>query len=189
MGVKRPIRVGEKGGTGSCGFSLLELMSASAILIVGILGCMVVMGVASANNGRSKFHTTAATLAGSTMEKILAIPSSATGAAAQTQITDCAGTQFTIDTNAGPAGSGADLIPPGGAFSGLIDFSKPPIPNYSMTYSMCAPSGGQYDVRWRIDPGPTPSTQLVTVAAKSINVNQGAILTLPYNVHHLRGDF
>ena len=181
----RLTRLSNDGSAKVRGFSLLELAIAAAILMVGILGCIVVMGMATANNGRSKFHTTAATLAGSTMEKIIAIPSTATGVAAQTQITDCAGNTFTINTAQG----GAPLIANGNAFSGLIDFSQPQQPNYSMTYSMCSQSGGQYDVRWNVGPGPTLSTQLVTVGARSINANQGAMLTLPFTLHQLRGDF
>lgn len=166
------------------GFSLLELAIAMAVLMVGLLGSIVVIGVASANNGRSKLHTTAATLTESTMERILAIPQAATGPAAQTQVTDCAGNNFTIETAVG----GSPLIT-NGAFSGSIDFSQPAQPNYSMTYAMCSASGGAYDVRWRVDPGPTPSTQLITVAAKSIGANRGVLFSLPYTLHHLRGDF
>ena len=183
MAKKRLIRDG-KSSAEERGFSLLELSMAMAVLLVGLLGGIVVIGMATANNGRSKLHTTAATLTESTMEKILAIPETATGAAAQTQITDCAGNAFTIETAAG----GSPLIT-NGAFSGSIDFSQPAQPNYSMTYAMCSSSAGSYDVRWRVDPGPTPSTQLITVGAKSVGANRGAMLTLPYTLHHLRGDF
>lgn len=183
MSEKRLIRE-VKSDRKSRGFSLLELAIAMAVLLVGLLGGIVVIGVASANNGRSKFHTTAATLAESTMERILAIPETATGTAAQTQITDCSGNTYTVETAAG----GSPLVPSGGAFSGSIDFSKAAKPNYSMNYTMCSTSGGTYDVRWRVDSGPTRSTQLITVSVKSISAN-GALLTLPYTLHQLRGDF
>jgi len=78
------------------GFSLLELTMAMAILAIGLLGSIVVIGVASANNGSSKLHTTAKALAESTMEKIVAIGSKST--ATQTSITDCANNTFTIET-------------------------------------------------------------------------------------------
>lgn len=182
MSEQRPIREIKRNAK-SRGFSLLELAIAMAVLLVGLLGGIVVIGVASANNGRSKFHTTATTLAESTMERILAIPETATGGAAQTQITDCSGNTYTVATAVG----GSPLIS-SGAFSGSIDFSQAAQPNYSMNYAMCATSGGTYDVRWRVDPGPTPSTQLITVSVKSISAN-GALLTLPYTLHHLRGDF
>jgi Tfp pilus assembly protein PilV len=169
------------------GFSLIEVMMAMSVLMVGVLGGVLVISVAAANNGRSKLHTTAVTLAESTMERILAIPKKATGAAAQTKITDCAGNTFTIQTAPG----GSPLIS-SGAFAGTIDYSQPPQPDYSMRYVMCSAGNGvAYDVRWRIDPGPTPSTQLVTVSSKTIAGGGAAAaqFTLPYNLRSFRGDF
>jgi prepilin-type N-terminal cleavage/methylation domain-containing protein len=160
----------------SRGFSLIELMIAMAVLAVGLLGGIVVIAVATANDGRSKLHTTAVTMASSTMEKILAIPQKATGGAAQTKLTDCAGNTFTIET----------------AVGGSVDFSQAPQPNYSMRYVMCSTGiGVPYDVRWSIDAGPTPSTQLVTVSAKPIvgNGAAAALFTLPFTLHQLRGNF
>jgi hypothetical protein len=57
-----------------------------------------------------------------------------------------------------------------------------------MRYVMCSTGGSvAYDVRWRIDPGSTPSTQLVTVSAKPVVKN--GIATLPYTLHQERGNF
>jgi hypothetical protein len=165
-------------------------MIAMAVLVVGLLGGIVVIGIATANNGRSKLHTTAVTLAESTMEKIVAVPKSATGAAAQTRMADCAGHVFNIQTERG----GSDVIEIG-AFAGTIDFSKPPQPDYSMTYVMCSTGGGiTYDVRWRIDaeekpPDNAPSLQLVTVSAKPVGGNAAASFTLPFTLRQTRGDF
>lgn len=193
MALKHYMNVGAKireiqTGKMSRGFSLIELMIAMTVLVVGLLGGIVVILLSSANNGKSKLHTTAAAMAESTMEKIVAIPQNAAGAAAQTQITDCAGNTFTIETAPG----GAPLIPAGGAFAGSVDFSQPPLPNYSMPYVMCSTGTGMtYDIRWRIDAGPTPSTQLVTVSAKPGLGNQTAAaqFTLPSTLHQLRGNF
>jgi len=175
----------------SRGFSLIELMIAMAVLAVGLLGGIVVIAMSAANNGKSKLNTTAVTLAESTMETILAIPEKATGTATQTQLTDCAGNTFTIETAQTAAGVGTALIA-NGAFAGSVDYSQPPVPNYSMQYVMCSTGAGLvYDIRWRIDQGPTPSTQLVTVSAKPGAGNQAvaAQFTLPFTLHELRGDF
>jgi Tfp pilus assembly protein PilV len=170
------------------GFSLIEVTMAMGVLMVGLLGGILVISVAAANNGRSKLHTTAVTVAESTMERILAIPKKATGPAAQTKMTDCAGNTFTIQTAPG----GSPLISDG-AFAGSIDYSQPPQPNYSMQYvATCSPGNAvAYDVRWRIDAGPTPSTQLVTVSSKSIagGAAAAAQFTLPYTLKGFRGDF
>lgn len=171
----------------SRGFSLIELMIAMAVLAVGILGSIVVIAVATTNDGRSKLHTTAAAMAQSTMERIIAIPAKTVGADAQTKITDCAGTTFTIETAAG----GSPLIT-SGAFAGSVDFTQPPQQNYSMNYVMCSTGASvPYDVRWRIDDGPTPATQLVTVSAKPIVANGASAtqFTLPSTLRQLRGKF
>jgi len=168
------------------GFSLVELIIAMAVLAVGLLGGIVVIGVATANNGRSKLHSTAITLAESTMERIVAIGSKATGTATQTRITDCAGNTFTIETAPG----GSEVIT-SGAFVNTIDFAKPAQPNYSMNYVMCSSGGGMtYDVRWRIDSGYTPATQIVTVSAKPLPGAAAVVapLTLPVTLRQTRGD-
>lgn len=167
------------------GFSLIELMIAMTVLVIGVLGSMGIIFVASASNGRSKLNTTAATLAESTMERIVAIPQSASGPAATTAITDCAGNTFVVDTDPG----GSPVIS-AGAFA-TVDFNQDAVPNYSMRYTVCpAGSGVAYDVRWRIDPGPTPATQLVTVSAKALagNVSPSAVFSRPVTLHAYRGN-
>jgi prepilin-type N-terminal cleavage/methylation domain-containing protein len=175
---------GAKGAKMSRGFSLIEVMFAMAVLVVGLLGGITVIAVATANDGRSKLHSTAILLAQSTMEKIAAIP--AASANTQTSLTDCAGNPHTIETAVPPPGGSPAMIN-GGAFSGTIDFSQPTVANYSMVYVTCS-SGGNvgYDVRWRIDSGPPPTTQPVPESAKP-RVRAGAPqLCLPYPLHPLR---
>ena len=155
MVTRRPLTKGIAGA----GFSLLELMLAVSVLAVGMLGGIGLICVAKASDGGSRLNTTAATLAESTMESILAVPASTTGSAALTTVTDCRGNANSVNTAVITDGSPA----------GVIDFTQPAVPQYSMLYSMCSASGGlTFDVRWRVDAGPTPSTQLVTVSVKSI---------------------
>jgi prepilin-type N-terminal cleavage/methylation domain-containing protein len=171
----------------SRGFSLIEVMIAMAVLAVGLLGSIVVIGVASANDGRSKLHSTAVTLAQSTMEKIVAIPNNA--ANTQTTLTDCGGTPHTIETAVLAPGVSPQLIS-SGAFAGTVDFTQPTVINYSMVYVTCSTGGNVgYDVRWRVDQGSTPGTQMVTVSAKPLVSAGAAQFTLPYTLHQLRGNF
>ncbi len=167
---------------------MIELMIAMTVLVVGLLGSMGIIFVATASNGRSKLSTHAATLAESTMERIVAIPQSATGAAAITAINDCAGNAFIVNTQPG----GAPLLS-SGAFAD-VDFNQATTPGYAMAYTDCPASPGAagvpYDVRWRIDPGPTPNTQLVTVSAKALAGGNSpvAVFSRPRTLHQLRGD-
>ena len=164
------------------GFSYIELMIAMVVLAVGLLGGIIVICAASANNGSSKLRTTAGTLAEGTLERIIALPP---GAA--TTVSDCQGNSFDFQT-AQPGPGGPALINPFGDTQ--VDFSQPAIPGYSMLYAMCSP--GQvvrYDVRWTINPGPTPSTELVTVSARPATgpAAPAATFVLPVSLSGVRG--
>ena len=169
-------------GTQAAGFSLLELTIASSILAVGLLAGMGVICAATASNGSSKINTAAATVAQSTMEKILAVPGRAVGTAALTSINDCAGNSFAINT--APGGSPVTT----GMFPG-IDYTQPAVAEYSMTYVTC--SGLNFDVRWSIQAGLiAPSTELVTVSVKSLRTpaNPAAALVRKFSLQMLRGN-
>jgi prepilin-type N-terminal cleavage/methylation domain-containing protein len=163
--------------TGQAGFSLIEVMLAILVLGIGLLGSIGMICAAAASNSGSKLNTTAATLAESTMEKIVAMPQ---GGAALPNLTDCKGNTFSMGTT-------VSNNPPD---PGVIDFRQPPVPNYSMLYVMC--SSGQditYDVRWRVDPGPSPATELVTVSVKSgVSAGPVAALARPITLRTLRGN-
>lgn len=160
------------------GFSLLELMIAATILAVGILGGIGVICAATASNGGSKLNTEAATVAESSMEKVLAVPLSLAGT---TTFSDCRGNAFAMNTAIG----GSDLT--GGLFPG-VDYTKPAKLGYSMTYVMC--SGFTFDVRWNIAQGPTPSTELVTLSVKSVRTpaNVAAGFARKFTLHALKGN-
>jgi prepilin-type N-terminal cleavage/methylation domain-containing protein len=145
------------GRKSSRGFSLVELMIAMVVLAVGLLAAAGLIGAAMAGNVAPKLGSTSATLAESTMERILAVPPDATGTAALTTLTDCAGNNFIVNTLVGGS---------------PLDFKQPALPGYAMQYVTCAAGQNMtYDVRWMIEPGPTPSTQLITVSARVLPGN------------------
>lgn len=187
--------------TKQCGFGLIELLIAMLVLTVGLLGGMVILTVAIASNAQAKFDTGAVSLAQSTMDKILAL--SAVAANQTTSVTDCNGIVHTVNSAiAGNNPTGAPTTTLNGLANGTqaIDFTAAPVANYSMQYTMCAAGGvgyvGQpqvYDVRWNVSPGPTPSTQLILVAAKNISEtgnggSQSRYFAVPITLRALRGD-
>jgi len=180
MKQQHPIRTRT---TGQAGFSLIEVLVAMVVLGVGLLGSIGLICAAAASNSGSKLNTTAATLAESTLERLVAVPQGG-GNGPLTSLTDCQGNVFSMDTSLG--GSPA---PPSGPIT-AIDFHQAPVPNYSMQYVMC--SGGQnltYDVRWRVDAGPTIATQLITVSVRSqTTAGPAAALARPITLRTLRGN-
>jgi prepilin-type N-terminal cleavage/methylation domain-containing protein len=148
------------------GFTLIEMLLASVILLVGLTAGIALIIMAMANDSRSKNDTSATVLAQMTIETIAAVPANAT---TSMTIIDCNPTtssaSHTINTTGSGTGAGAPLT------SGIIDFSQSAVIGYSMTYYGCQASTGDrqttYDIRWNIKTL-TANTKLVTVAAKPI---------------------
>src|SRR5579864_422188 len=164
----KPTSAKQRRGLLERGFSLIELMITMVVLAVGLLAGLGMIIAAIASNGGPKTNTATATLAESTMERIVAVPLSPSGVSSPTSLSDCAGNNFTINTAAG----GSPLVTTTWGVS--ADFQQPPVPGYSMLYVNCATGQGlTYDIRWTIEPGPTPSTELVTVSARAVGTNTG----------------
>jgi|SRR5881275_1082287 len=199
MELKRALRKSRR----QSGFSLIELLLAMVVLTVGLLGGMIVIVTAIASNARNRFDTAAVALAQSTMDRITVL--SAGDAGQTTQMTDCNGTVFTLNT---AAGGGAPLTNLAAVANGnqAIDFTQPAVANHQMLYTLCAagatdgqPLGNPqiYDVRWNIQavPGPggtTTGQEMVLVAAKNIsavgNGNQSRFFAMPITLRALRGN-
>ena len=166
--------------TGQTGTSLIELMMASFVLTVGVLGCAVLIPIAIGTNSKNRQQSNSTVIAQMAIEKITS--ASAGGAAALT-ITDCAGAAHTINI------TGSTVLS-----SGSIDFSAAQGSSgapagYYMSFTSCGTSGRQstYDVRWNIQ---TPSSyvSLVTVSAKMKGSGTNQILfSLPVTIRSLVG--
>jgi prepilin-type N-terminal cleavage/methylation domain-containing protein len=167
------------------GMSLIELMIASLVLTVGVLGCAVLIPLAIGTNSKNRQQSNSTVIAQMTMEKI----SSASAGGSTLTITDCAGNANTINITGSTGGTGATLLA-----SGSIDFapaqgSAGAPAGYYMSYTSCGTSGRQstYDVRWNVQ---TPSSyvKLVTVSAKMKGSGTNQILfSLPVTIRSMVG--
>jgi type II secretory pathway pseudopilin PulG len=150
------------------GISMIELMMAGAIMVIGSLSMIGLIVGSIATNNRNKLDSTQTMLATSILEQI---NSTIIGSGSST-LTDCAGTSWTINTD--PLVGGASLSGSG------IDFAQnSPPAGYFMDYVLktpCANSGspqGIYDVRWHVDKVGTTSTFLITVGTRMKNHGEG----------------
>lgn len=144
------------------GISMVELLIAGVIMVVGFMALIGLVVTAIANNTRNRLDTTATMLDLMVVEAI----SSQAPSIGTISLTDCAGNTWNLSQQGSVSpGTGANLA------GTQIDFSQAQssIPaDYSMTWAVC--NGGStvnamYDVRWNVQTLGTYS-RLVTVAAK-----------------------
>ena len=155
------------------GSTLIELMMACLILLVGFTGGLALILVSIKNDSRDKTDSTATILSQMVTEMVASVPANAS---TSVTITDCNPTtssaSHTISTTGSTSGSGAPLTS-----GGQIDFTQSTVSGYSMTFYSCQASTGDrqalYDVRWNVK---TLSTyaKLVTVAARSSDTSTDA---------------
>lgn len=147
------------------GMTVIELLIAGVVLVVGMLAIMALMGVATGNNGRSKVDSTSTMLSQAVVEQISAVlAGGGPGSITDNNNCDGTGTTFVIDSASGAAPNGV-----GARLAGAnIDFTQaaPPAGSH-MDYVDCAANiRTVYDVRWNVQTiGPT-GTFLITVGAK-----------------------
>jgi len=161
------------------GTSLIELMIACLVLMVGVAGVVSLIPIAIGANSRNRQQSNSTVIAQMVMEKILSVP--AGGAAPVLVINDCTPTAFNINTT----GGGAPLLA-----SGDVNFGAAAPAGYGMNYTACGPAGGGqsvYDVRWNIQT-PSAYVKLITVSAKlrgsGTNLN---MFSLPVTIRSMAG--
>jgi prepilin-type N-terminal cleavage/methylation domain-containing protein len=159
------------------GMSLIELMIAMVVLLVGIVGSMALIAYAIGGNGRSRQQSNATVIAQMVSEKISSQKASLSNSLS---ITDCTGTSTTVQTAAG-----------GGALtsSGDVDMTQAAVTGYQMYYTDCGTSNRQmiYDVRWTITQ-PSTYTKMVIVTAKMKGAGTDVkTFSLPVSVRSLVG--
>jgi len=147
---------------------MIELLIATLVFVVCMLGIVPLFIIAVGNNGRSKLDTTSTELAQSVIEQISAV----LARGGPPSIQDCGSSApWTINTDLTPSGE-VPLTIDGKA----IDFTAAQVPGYSMNFFVCGDSpvkGAIYDVRWRIDKTTgtdCTNTCLITVSARPKNM-------------------
>ncbi len=161
------------------GTSLVEMMIACIVLLVGVLAAASLIPLAIGTNSRNRQQSSSTVISQMIMEKILSVPP---GAPTPT-LSDCINPPTTINASGSPAGSGAALLS-----TGDVDFSQTAPAGYSMLYTACGTNGQQstYDVRWNIQT-PSPYAELVTVSAKLRGATNFAVFSLPVTIRSMIG--
>ena len=154
------------------GFTLVEMVIAAFVLLVGLTAGMVLIVTAMANNNRSKMDSSATVLSQMTLEMIATVPANAVS---NVTVVDCNPRR----RSRRPAQWGA------------IDFTQSKIIGYSMTYYSCRASTGDrqalYDIRWNIKTL-SPDARLVIVAAKPTGTDTHAnFLAVPVTLKMIVG--
>ena len=148
------------------GFTLIELMFAGLVMLVGLTGGLLLVLTAVASNNRDKMDSSGTVLAQMALEMIASVPANS---GSNVSVTDCNPTTSSAThtmTTTGGTGSGAGSPLTSG---GAIDFTQSTVAGYSMMYYACQASTDDrqaiYDVRWNIKTL-SVDAKLVTVAAQ-----------------------
>ncbi len=158
--------------------SLIELMIAMVVLVVGMLSLMALVTTAIATNNRNKLDTTGTMLAQTVLEAIVSQPANLTSTITINDCNPAGATSWTIATaGAANPGNGANV---NWSTTGDIDFTQlysAVTTNYKMQYVACGTGGQQstYDVRWNVLTL-SAYTKLVTVSARQIGGQTGKAL-------------
>jgi Tfp pilus assembly protein PilV len=157
--------------------SLIEMMIACVVLLVGVLAMAALIPLAIGTNSKNRQQSNSTVIAQMLMEKILSVP---VGAPTPT-LSDCTtGAPTTIAVTGTASGSGATLLSTGDVdFSQTAGSAGDPA-GYYMLYTACGTNGRQstYDVRWNIKT-PSPYVETVVVSAKLQGSNNNLALFSP----------
>jgi prepilin-type N-terminal cleavage/methylation domain-containing protein len=129
---------------GQSGFSILEMMIATVILLVGLVAIAQLVPASILLNYRNRTDSSALVFAQRELDQFLGQPLSAAS------FVDALGKICNLGDPAAPntiVGSPVVVI----NNQALIDFTAAPVANYSFTYQdPTDPSGTMYDLRWAV---------------------------------------
>ncbi len=148
------------------GMTLLELMLALTMLVVGLIGVLGLITTAISSNNRNKLDTGGTMLAQTVLEKIAAQPANSVTPIPFQDCNPVAPTVWQMQTAAGAApGAGSGLNA-----NGNIDWTTAyaAVPDgYKMAFVSCGARGQQatYEVRWNIQTV-NAFSKMITVGAR-----------------------
>jgi len=183
------------------GSFLIEALIAMVVLAIGMGGLFSLLMTSLYTNNRSSKDTSSTMVAEHVLEQISAQPANS---ATALSVTDCAGTAWTINTQAHAlgAGSGGSLGGDGARLtsSGEIDWSQDysSVPaGYAMQYVDCGSGGSEiaYDVRWNLitmnGNAATPSSYarmaIISARPSGSPANGGLRFVVPANLRTIGG--
>jgi prepilin-type N-terminal cleavage/methylation domain-containing protein len=134
---------------GQTGFTLMELLVATVIILVGLVAVAQLVPTSVLMNSNNRNDGTALVFAQHQMEAMRAQPLNVTTFSDPLGVTCPLGNTCDLGdpTQPGPVGSPVNV----GSGSPIIDFSAAPVNGYSFTYlDPHDPNAATYDVRWSV---------------------------------------
>ena len=141
------------------GFSMVELMIASAVLLFGVVAVVQLVPEAMRSNLRNRYDSSAVVIAERLLDQMLSQPITAT------QFTDADGRVILLGGAAGAQGNALQVV----NTSVRIDFTAALVAGYNFRYvDPNEAAGTQYEVRWTVITqlqGATPASKRYIVGA------------------------
>jgi hypothetical protein len=164
------------------------------VLAIGLGGLFSLLVGSLYTNNRSSQDTSSTMVAEHVLEQISAQPANST---IPLSVTDCAGTAWTVNTQAHPvgAGSGGSLGGDGASLtsSGVVDWTQAysSVPaGYAIQYVDCGSGGRQttYDVRWDlITMSSYARMAIISARPSGSSYNGGLRFVMPANLRTIGG--
>jgi len=132
---------------GNRGFSMIELLVASVILIFGVAAVLQMVPMAMRSNLMNRFDTTATVMAQRFLDLVATQGISVATLADPTGFFPCGAAVTCV------MGDTAQAVPVGAPLlaNGQMDFSAAPVANYRLLVTdPNDPTGARYDIRWNV---------------------------------------
>jgi hypothetical protein len=159
-----------------CGFSILEMVLASAILMVGIISVVQLVPASLQLNASNRLDTTATVIAQRELDQMLSQPVNLT----PPNFTDQDGNIISLG---GVGSPGAPVIMQGQ--TAQIDFTAAPVAGFSIPKYVDPndPSGARFELRWAVislpQGNPNPISKRIIIGCRQTNSSQPS---LPVNL-------